>query len=589
MTDDLTKPIETPSEAPIVDAAETPQPIPALPVTVTPKSGGGRTRWAVAIGVAGLAIAAAIGAVILFGQQAAPSALQYVPGDAAIVAEVRLDLPGDQMQKLGNLLAHFPGFADQSTLAAKLDEALGKLVTSASDGKANYVTDLKPWVNGPLFIGVLDLTMTTTSAASPPSDVVIAATTNGAVSCTTLFKNETVTHETYKSLDLVLNAAGTMGCVVDGHQALLGDPATVRKALDAKAAGTGMDKSAKYTAARKALGGDRLATLYFDGAALQKLIPATAQVGVPDVSALMGELPSWLMTGVRAEDDGFVLDYVAAPVPPATGGPSLVAAAPAHPSVIAPIVPGDALLFVEAQGAGVSIQNLLTKLHQIPELAEALKTLDGLGSPSDLVGWIDDVGVTVSMHGTTPDVAVLLVAKDEASVTSRVASLKTLLSLAGGGNGIEVKASTINGVAVTTVTITDIGALIPSGSVPGMGDIPVTGPISFSFAANGKVLLVTTGETAMTALLNTTADSSLAANAAFKHAGTRGLANAGTTVYLGVGATLELAKGFLSADQLATYQKDAAAYLGPLEGLLLQAASDADGTRSRIVITVAKP
>ena len=558
-------------------------------MTVTPKSGGGRTRWAVAIGVAGLAIAAAIGAVILFGQQAAPSALQYVPGDAAIVAEVRLDLPGDQMQKLGNLLAHFPGFADQSTLAAKLDEALGKLVQSASDGKANYVTDLKPWVNGPLFIGVLDLTMTTTTAATAPSDVVISATTNGGVSCATLFKNETPTHETYQGLDLVLNAAGTMACVVDGHQALLGHPATVRKALDAKAAGTGMDKSAKYTAARKALGGDRLATLYFDGAALQKLIPATTQAGVPDVSALMGQVPSWLMTGVRAEDDGFVLDYVGAPVPPATGGPSLVADAPAHPSVIAPMVPGDTLLFVEAQGAGVSIQNLLTKLHQVPELAEALKTLDGLGSPSDLVGWIDDAGVTVSMHGTTPDVAVLLVAKDEASVTSRVASLKTLLALAGPSNGIDVKSSTINGIDVTTVTIADIGALIPSGSVPGGATLPTTGPISFSIAANGKVLLVTSGEAAMTALLNTTADSSLAANAAFKHAGTRGLANAGTTVYLGVGATLELAKGFLSADQLATYQKDAAAYLGPLEGLLFQAASDADGTRSRIVITVAKP
>jgi Protein of unknown function (DUF3352) len=586
MTDDLTQPIETPNAGSLTTDGAVAQPVAAVPVTVTPQ-GGGRMRWAVAIGVAGLAIVAAIGAVILFGQQAAPSALAYIPGDAAIVTEVRLDLPGDQMQKLGNLLAHFPGFADQATLAAKLDEALGNLVQSASDGKANYVTDLKPWVNGPLFVGILDLSMTTTTAASAPPDVVISATTNGGVSCATLFKNETPTHETYQSLDLVLNAAGTMACVVDGHQALLGNPATVRKALDAKAAGTGMDKSASYTAARKALGGDRLATLYFDGAALQKLIPATTQAGIPDVSALMGQVPSWLMTGVRAEDDGFVLDYVGAPVPPATG-PSLVADVPAHPSVIAPMVPGDTLLFVEAQGAGVSIQNLLTKLHQVPELAEALKTLDGLGSPSDLVGWIDDAGVTVSMHGTTPDVAVLLVAKDEAAVTSRVASLKTLLALAGPNNGIDVKSSSINGIDVTTVTIADVGALIPSGSVPGGATLPTTGPISFSIAANGKVLILTSGEAAMTALLGATADSSLAANAAFKHAGTLGLPTAQTTVYLAAGAGLELAKGFLSADQLATYQKDAAAYLAPLEGVLFQAANDANGSRSRIVVTVAK-
>ena len=588
MTDDLTKPIETPSEAPIVDAAETPQPIPALPVTVTPKSGGGRTRWAVAIGVAGLAIAAAIGAVILFGQQAAPSALQYVPGDAAIVAEVRLDLPGDQMQKLGNLLAHFPGFADQSTLAAKLDEALGKLVTSASDGKANYVTDLKPWVNGPLFIGVLDLTMSSSAATAPPrtsSSRRPRTARSRARRCSRTRPSRTRRTRASTSSSTPTARWGASSTATR-HSSATPRPCARRSTPRRRARAWTRARSTRRLARRLAATGWPRCTS--TGPHCRSSSRPPAQVGVPDVSALMGELPSWLMTGVRAEDDGFVLDYVAAPVPPATG-PSIVAAAPAHPSVIAPMVPGDTLLFVEAQGAGVSIQNLLTKLHQIPELAEALKTLDGLGSPSDLVGWIDDVGVTVSMHGTTPDVAVLIVAKDEASVTSRVASLKTLLSLAGGGNGIEVKASTINGVAVTTVTITDIGALIPSGSVPGMGDIPVTGPISFSFAANGKVLLVTTGEAAMTALLNTTADSSLAANAAFKHAGTRGLANAGTTVYLGVGATLELAKGFLSADQLATYQKDAAAYLEPLEGLLFQAASDADGTRSRIVITVVKP
>ena len=585
MSDDPTRLIETPGDAPIVDAAEAPQAVAAVPVTATP-SGGGRTRWAVALGVAGLAVAATIGAVVLFGQQAAPSALQYVPGDAAVVAEIRLDLPGDQMQHLGNLLAHFPGFADQSTLTAKLDEALGKLVQSASDGKASYVTDLKPWVNGPLFISVLDLTMTST--ATEPTDVVISATTNGAVACTALFKNETVTHETYQSLDLVLNADGTMACVVDGHQALLGHPATVRKGLDAKAAGTGMDKSAKYTAARSALGGDRLSTLYIDGAAIQKLIPETTALGVPGLAGLVGEVPSWAMAGARAEDDAFVLDVVSAPVPAAAAGSSMVAVPPGHPSAIAPMVPGDTLAYVEVQGAGASLQNLLVMLREIPELATALQTLDGLGAPGELVGWIDDAGLTLSMHGTTPDVAVLLVAKDEAAVTSRVASLKTLLSLVGAGNGLEVKSSTIAGLAVTTVTITDIGALVPPGSVPGLGDIPATGPISFSIAGKGKALLVTSGEGAMTALLNTTAETSLAANAAFKQAGTRGLGNAGTTVYLGVGASLELAKGFMSADQLATFQKDAAAYVEPFEGFLVQASSDSDGNRSRVVITVKK-
>jgi hypothetical protein len=525
--------------------------------------------------------------VVLFGQQAAPSALQYIPGDAAVVAELRLDLPGDQMQRLGTLLAHFPGFADQSTLTAKLDEALDKLVKSGGSTSVSYPTDVKPWLSGPAFVGVFNLSSGTAAAAS--SDVVVSATTSGTAACANLFKDATPTHETYKGLDLLASSDGSMACVLDGRQALLGSSANVKKALDAKAAGTGMDKSANYKAARTTLGGDRLATVYIDGAAMKSLITTTSQLATPGMAGLLGQIPPWFMGGVRAEDDSFVLDYVAAPAPAAPAGPSLAAIPPAHASVIAPTVPGDTLVFAEAQGAGASLQNLLTQLHEIPELATQLQAIDGLGSPGDLVGWIDDVGVAVSVHGATPDIAVVIVAKDEASVTSRVASLKTILSLAGSSNGLEVKSSTIAGVEVTTVTVTDLGALLPPGTIPGMGGVTPTGPISFSIAAHGKALLLTSGEGPMTALLKTAAGSSLADNAAFKHAAIRGIGNAQATVYVGVGASIQLAKGLLSADQLAAFQKDAAPYLEPFEGLLIQAASDPAGNRSRMVITVTQP
>ena len=77
--------------------------------------------------------------------------------------------------------------------------------------------------------------------------------------------------------------------------------------------------------------------------------------------------------------------------------------------------------------------------------------------------------------------------------------------------------------------------------------------------------------------------------AAIKHVGLRGLADARTTVYASVGASVDLFKGFLTADQLATYQKDGAPYVKPFEGFLLQATSDAAGNRSRMVITVRQP
>jgi hypothetical protein len=236
----------------------------------------------------------------------------------------------------------------------------------------------------------------------------------------------------------------------------------------------------------------------------------------------------------------------------------------------------------------VVLQNLLAKLQSVPQLQSALQTLDGLGGAGKLVGWVDDAGIAVSVHGTTPDAAVFLVAKDEASATTTVASLGTILALLGQSNGLTVKTSTIDGVTVTTVTITDLGALIPAGSAQGL-TIPATGPISFSIAAHGKVVILTSGETEMTTILTVAAGSSLADDATFKLAGQRGLANSRTTVYVAAGASLDLVKGFLSADELAKFNSDVLPYLEPLQSVSLSAAEDATANRSRIVISVTKP
>lgn len=595
MTDDATRPIATPTTPPAGPVSDTVGgEEPAVPPVTTsaavpagPAGSSSRVRWAIGLAVAGLAIVGAIGAFLLFGAQSSPEALRYVPGDAAAVAEVRLDLPGDQMQKLGNLLAHFPGFSDQSTLSAKLDEALDKLVKSASNGSASYLADVKPWVSGPLFVGVM--TPTGSLSAEGPQDMVISATTNGAASCTAPFKDQAVTHETYKGLDLVIGPQGTVACVLDGRQALIGDPAMVRKALDAKAAGTGMDKSAAYQKARSTLGGDRLATIYANGASLQQLMPKPTDLGVTGIDALLGSLPEWVMVGVRAEDDALVVDYVSAAVPAASAGPSLLPIPAAHGSLITGQVPASTIVYVEAQGAGVGLQNLLTVLRGIPDLQAPLQMLDGLGGAGQLVGWIDDVGLAVSTREATPDVALLLVGKDEAAISTRVTSLKALLALAGAGGGVKVTETTISGTAVTSITITDLGSIVPPGTIPG-GTLPSSmGPITFSMAGHGRTLIVTTGEAAMTAILNTAAGSSLADQAAFKQASARGIANSRTTVYVGVGATVYLVKGFLPAAELARYQAEVAPYLDPLEAMLINATSDASGNRSRIVITVTKP
>ena len=48
--------------------------------------------------------------------------------------------PAISARHLGNFLAHFPGFADQSILDQKIDEVLERLVSEGSDGSVDYAT-----------------------------------------------------------------------------------------------------------------------------------------------------------------------------------------------------------------------------------------------------------------------------------------------------------------------------------------------------------------------------------------------------------------------------------------------------------------
>ena len=65
-----------------------------------------------------------------------------MPADTVQYVEARLDLPGDQRQKLGEFLAKaIPGFDDQAQLEPKLEDVLDRLVRSATDGKQTWTAE----------------------------------------------------------------------------------------------------------------------------------------------------------------------------------------------------------------------------------------------------------------------------------------------------------------------------------------------------------------------------------------------------------------------------------------------------------------
>jgi hypothetical protein len=571
----------------------------AATATTEPVRGPGssRARWFFGLGVAGLAIAIGVAAFLILGARPVPEALRYIPGGAGAVAEVRADLPGDQLQKLGNFLSNFPGFADQSTLPDKLDEGLSQVLGSASGGTVDYRTDVKPWLNGPLFIGIPAPAAGTSEGESFP---LISATTNGAVDCATALGGGSVTRETYRNLEILTAADAAepgLSCVIDQRQALLGQPAAVKAALDAKADGSGMDKDARYTTARAALASDQLLTVFVDGDAIGDAFPMPSFGDLPLPSGLpfpglgglpdlRGALPDWTIVGVRAEDDALVVESFAAPVPAASSAASLLPLPASHPSVLASMLPADTLLLVEDQGTGVSLQNLLATLREDPTLGAPLGMLDGMGGAGELVGWIQDAGIAVVGSVDAPTGGVLLVATDETAARNRVATLTNLLSFAGLGGGIEVREATIAGVTVTTIVISDLSALVPPGTIPGDVEVPSDGPIEFSIAAKGRVILLGVGEEFMTSVLGVQPGQTLADQASYDKAFERSLTNSRTSLYVDVRNVIDLAEGMIPAEELAQWESDIKPYVEPVQAVAATTFSDASGSRSRLIITV---
>jgi len=361
-----------------------------------------------------------------------------------------------------------------------------------------------------------------------------------------------------------------------------------------------MDRSQAYAAARAALQGDQLTTIYVNGEAYAGFVSSRGAasasppiVAMPDISALTGPVPSWLMTGVRAEDDALVIDSVSGPTPATVGasaGPSLLPLPATHSSVIAPLAPADTIFYAETQGVGVGLQNLISRLRTIPDLATAFQMLDGAGGAGQLVGWVEDAGIIVTKGGDKPTGGLALVAADDAAAAQRLSTLTGLLAFAGlGNNGVQTRESTIGGVKVTTITISNLSSLVPPGQLPTGVQLPTNAKIEFSMAAKGRVILVGTGEDFMTEVLSTQPGSTLADQAGYKLATARALANSRTTVYVGVRDMIGLVEGFIPEAERAAWQSDVKPYVAPFQALSMTSASEGSGTHQRITITVTKP
>jgi hypothetical protein len=589
-----------------------------------------RARWLIGGGVAGVAVIIAVAAALILSSRSVPEALKYVPGNSVVVAELRLDLPGDQLQKVGNVLAHFPGFKDQSILPSKIDEALDRLVKDVSNGSTDYSTNLQPWLAGPTFVGVLPTSSgpgasPSPASASPASDLgdllpagsldgVVVATTDGKVTCDAAISGGST--RSIPQGSMLVGADGEMACFMDGKFGLLGTPAGVEAALAAHAGGTGVDREPAYNKARDTLGGDRLATIYVSGSAagLMQAAGASPPISLPISIPGTASLPEWLIAGVRAEDDALVSDVFVAPSKPnvaASAGPTLAGSPlptfpPPHPSAIAGFLPGNTLALAELHGVGVSAQTALAALRSDPQFQAAAAQLDaalGLaGGPEGVVGWVSDAGIVAipsnatAAAGVVPglDLGVVLVATDEATATAKAAQLKSLLSLAAFSGGGSVNDVNVGGTTVTTIDLGSLSGLLGSSGAAGdLGGvtIPEDLHITLSLAVRGKLVLLGGDDAFPRDVLQVDAGATLADQDAYKRSLDRASASNLAQVYV-AGDPLRALIARLAPtepDLAARWQTEFLPYAQPIDAILLTTTLENGLSHTRVVVTVSTP
>ena len=606
MTDELDQTTVNPQEAyeATVDAAPAAAVLPPPP----PAAGSGsRYRWAIATGVVALVVLATAVAISLFtGRAANAIVLGYVPSDSIMYGEIRMDLPGDQRAAVGGFLSKFPGFADQSAIETKLDELLDRLVGSATDGDQAFSSDIKPWFGGQLAFAVGALpdpaTLSSPDAATmPDARGLVLVSVNDEAAAKAWFESvitdsgATTTTETYDGASLsVISGKGEHEgayAFLGGKVAVVGDVESVKAAVDTKGAG-GFGTDPNLTAALDATTGDHVGFAYF---ALRPLLEWSSQLGgeaVPGLapgSALAGLVPDWAAFALRVEGDGLVMESLA---PQTEGNVS----GEARTSAVADHVPGSAIALSISNDYGKGLLKMLDTYRADPEMKSTTDAIDQalgmLGGPDAAVGWIGDVGVTVTRTDSGLEGGLIIAPTDQPAAARLFTSLHTLLGLGGSAAGVTVREEDYNGNTITIVDLGDLeglaalGGITPDMQLGGQG-LP-SGHIELAYAITDQVVVIGSGPGFVKSVLDTTPGTSIASSDRYKALVGRvgqgsGIGFADVTA---IREVIESAMAGTGAAELAQYEQEYKPFLLPIDAVIASNSVKGDVVRSRIIVTV---
>jgi len=452
-------------------------------------------RMAVIAFVGLLAVAIGlVAAAFLMGPRApgVGPAAEYVPSDAVMYVEIRLEPSTGQDAALRELIGRFPAIEgldpdrplfDQ--LTEKVDEAL------AAEGEDfSWEADVAPWFDGRIAFALLDYpSMATAVPIDPlapmdpmtpmelPGFVVMVGVTDPAAAADAAERLRAEAERSGTRFTSTEHAGTTIWSVPDaatpdapGAYALTDDQLLLAPtaddivtALDTRAAGTADLADGEVTQRlAAALPDDWLmfAVVNFEAVVEQALADLGDQAPEmrPFFESLLEHQSLRSAMAVSASGDRLQLD--SAMTPPT--GPFAVENADRG---LADEVPPDALYFADGGNIGPAwaslIEGLKASLAEMPDLGEGIGQVEAtLGSDlEELVAWIDDGAVAVGWDGEQPYGGMVLVPSDVDEATRRLGQVAAFARLAmlDPSSGVTVDDAEVAGTTVTTISWLDPG------------------------------------------------------------------------------------------------------------------------------------
>ena len=568
--------------------------------TPAPARGRSGVRWLLALaGVIVVAVGTALIVSLAGARPVASTAIGWMPATTTSYTEVRLDLPGDQRQKLAAFLSVFPGFKDQSQIEPKLNDVLDRIVRAASGDKQTWTTDIQPWFGGEIALGVGapgDLSGMTSMMGMAGGDgmLVVATITDKAKAIDWLTRTTSsgptpLTRSTHGGAELFTVGSGEIqGAVAITDKAMIaGFAPAVKAAVDSNGAGNLADnaeiKTALATIDKDYVFASVVRTRAQFEAMAKAIGPAASNPldGTQLDETVLAMVPAWAASTARFENDAIVAS---------SSGPSWAIGVDAanRASQLLGHVPAKTVAYFEYHDAGPAVKAVLDKFRAQPETKPAFDQVDQalslLGGFDAVVGWWGDTAIVVSpMADGTIGGGLVIKPRDAVAAERLLTTFNGFIAIGGSSAGLTTRTEDANGTKVTILDLSGAPGMNPAGMPPGY-------KAEIAWATNADVTVIGYGAAFVKEVLSAGPGNSLGDDARFKALLERAGADNISTGFVDIAGIRALTEPLMQqlapADEWTKYTTEIKPYLERLDALI--GANRKDGTldRGSTILTV---